>query len=827
LSEFKKISYTLFILLNNSEWPLFCISNYAALIIKFDLERIIYSIYILFLGKDMNGMKLKSGLILGIVVLLLTTSIVPQSMGQTNTSTQQQKITTTSSPTAEKTSTFTFYVIGKNGLEKQETMLSISDALKIYEKYQELKKETTSNPYSQKTQRVQQEFFDLLIENHATPTGMTTDQLLTLVQPPAFTLNHLRTSILPFQNKASEWFCNFATFGDGSAFPIIILPRLIPFLLTPIPRAFIWWSTPEGITSVGGLISGTGFLAGGQQKGIALGFWGIGFSIFLPPIRSYGIFGYAFYTRVTAEEFQFYPPNYSPEITQTDPADGQQIVPISTTELRFEINDANGDLMSYNVTTEPDIGSGSGGLKPDGTYSVPVSGLESLVQYTWYIQVTDGKDTTEKTLMFTTEPVAPVISNPSPSDGERHVPTDLQQLQFTLKDFQGDAMDYTVETSPFIGSGSGIDVHNGTYIIAISGLENSTTYRWYINATDGTHWTRKTFRFQTGFPAHFDPFEHGWNYRKQITIDHTNIPEDLTNFPVLVNIVDNDLKDKAQPNGDDILFMNNTGFATRLNYEIEQYDGTLGTLTAWVNITQLSSNEDTMFYMYYGNPTTISQQYPEKTWDADYRGVWHLIESTGIRYDSTINHKDCTTSGTTHINSAKIGGGELFNERTDSIYTNTNVDSMSTFTIECLFAFNSNVGGSGDEPFSIPSNRPAVIRYSNNKLQVWVDGHNQIITSLHTFADTDWHYAVLVATGSQLYLYVDSILEGSVSWTGSSGTSKFFMGDNGINTDTFSGTIDETRISDIARNQSWINTGYNNINNPTQFLEVGPEVQGS
>ena len=75
------------------------------------------------MGKEMKGIKLKSGLILGIVVLLLTTSIVPQSIGQTNTSIQQQNKTATSVPLTEKTSTFTFYVIGKNGLEKQEKII--------------------------------------------------------------------------------------------------------------------------------------------------------------------------------------------------------------------------------------------------------------------------------------------------------------------------------------------------------------------------------------------------------------------------------------------------------------------------------------------------------------------------------------------------------------------------------------------------------------------------------------------------------------------------------------------------------------------------------
>ncbi|MCJ7696728.1 MAG: hypothetical protein MUO73_00135, partial [Thermoplasmata archaeon] len=538
----------------------------------------------------------KEGVIFVIIIMLLLTSIVPSSIGQTHTSTQQQNITATSLPSTEKTSSFTLYIIGKNSLEKQEKILSASNTLKIYEKYQELKKEMTSNPYSDKTQRVKQEFFDFLVENHALPTGMSTDQLLSLIQPPVIPPKHLhlRTDIHPFQNKASEWFCNFATFGEGSAFPIIILPRLIPFLLMPIPRAFVWWSTPSGITSVGGLISRTGFLAGGQQQGIALGFWGIGFSIFLPPIMSYGIFGYAVFTRVTAEEFEFFPPNNPPEITQTDPVDGQNMVSMSTTELRFNIHDADGDLMSYDVTTEPNIGSGSGGLKPDGTYSIHINGLESNTQYTWHIQVFDGQEYTEKTLTFTTEPVAPVISNPSPADCERDVPMDLPQLQFTLKDYQGDAMDYRVETSPNIGSAHVTGVHDGTYTVPVSGLTYGAMYRWFVNVTDGIHWTREALSFQTGYPSLFNPFDYGWQYRKQITIDHTKVAGDLTNFPVLVSTIDDDLHQKVQTDGGDILFMNNAGVATKLYHEIETYESSSGALVAWVNVPNLSASDDTI-----------------------------------------------------------------------------------------------------------------------------------------------------------------------------------------------------------------------------------------
>jgi hypothetical protein len=785
----------------------------------------------------MKNIKFKSGLIFGIIIMLLLTSIVPSSIGQTHTATQQQNITATSLPSTEETSSFTLYVIGKNGLEKQETMLSASNTWRIYEKYQELKKEMTSNPYSDKTQRVQQEFFDLLVENHAIPTGMSKDQLLSLIQPPVIPPKHLRTDIHPFQNKASEWFCNFATFGEGSAFPIIILPRLIPFLLMPIPRAFVWWSTPSGITSVGGLISRTGFLAGGEQQGIALGFWGIGFSIFLPPIMSYGIFGYAVFTRVTAEEFQFYPPNTPPEITQTDPADGQQMVPISTTELRFEIKDANGDLMSYNVTTEPDIGSGSGGLKPDGTYSIPISGLESLTQYTWHIQVTDGKDTTEKTLTFTTEPVAPIISNPSPADGERDVPMDLPQLQFTLKDYQGDTMEYTVQTSPNIGSDHKVGVHDGTYTVPVSGLTYGATYLWYVNVTDGTHWTRKIFSFETGYPSQFDPFEFGWQYRKPITIDHTQVLDDLTNFPVLVSTSDTDLSQKAQVDGGDILFMNDAGISTRVYHDLESYDASSGTLVTWVNIPSLSSNDDTVFYMYYGNPSCINQEYPEKTWDSNYELVYHMNEANLAKIiDSTSNKRNTTSRSASSPSSVNGKSGKAIHFASGNWYIFPCSDIFrgnSDYSVQLWF----NADSMSALAYLMILNQYAAI---NPLILGWNTANNILRTAIRT--DYSWSVPVQTTalstnTWNSVSLTYSTTSGWNLYWntssTSNAATSSLdsVSSNNGLGglwdgTSTFIGTIDEVRISNIVRSAAWIQTSYATMNDPSLFVHIGQEEPG-
>lgn len=757
------------------------------------------------------------------IAVLLISSCVPGilSTSQTTKAVPSELQKNNSSDDARITS----YV---NGIP-QTQILSYESGAYLKELFAQLVKANAQDPCSPETLDLQRRILQYAEVNNLLPSGTTADEMFTQFSTRSQQLaaRYIGKPLgLDMTGVGHEMFCNFVSTGEGGAFPIIILPRFIPIIMGPLPRLFVGWATDSGFTSCGGLISGTGFYAGGQQRGFALGFWGIGFSIFLPPVRAYGMFGYAVYAKTTAEHMEFYPPNNPPEITQTDPVDGQEMVPVSTSELRFSIEDKDQDLMSYNVTTYPDIGSGSAGLKPNGVYSIQLSGLDSLKTYTCYIQVNDGKDTIEKTISFTTEQATPLILNPAPFDNERDVPMNLPQLQFTLKDYQGDSMEYTVQTSPDIGSGHNTGVHDGTFTVPISGMVYGGEYHWFVNVTDGTNWARKMYSFTTGYPSPFDPFDYGWQYRKQIIIDHTQIVGDLLNFPVLLITTDSDLI-KAQADGDDILFMNNAGEAIKLPHELEAFNQGNGALQAWVNIPLLSAHEDTVFYVYYGNPTCSIQQNAEKTWDAEFWGVWHLKESSGIRYDSTRYGRDSISLGTMHTTSAKIGGGEIFNDRSDNISTIVNADKMSQLTMECWVAFSTEEADpstGGDVFMNFYKNDPSVFRDDDEKFYVWVDGYTEEIESTHVFRDTNWHYVTVVATGSELLLYVDNVLEGSAPFAGaSSDLYPFYMGDNRKGTDYFFGTMDEVRISSCARDINWIAACYQNQNDPSGFVTFGSE----
>ena len=89
--------------------------------------------------------------------------------------------------------------------------------------------------------------------------------------------------------------------------------------------------------------------------------------------------------------------------------------------------------------------------------------------------------------------------------------------------------------------------------------------------------------------------------------------------------------------GFDIAFRAADG-ATVLDWELERYDGTNGTLVAWVRFpgtagppdTRIQNGVSTQFYVYYGDSRiTCCQTSHGTVWNAAYREVFHLAGTAG------------------------------------------------------------------------------------------------------------------------------------------------------------------------------------------------------
>jgi hypothetical protein len=437
---------------------------------------------------------------------------------------------------------------------------------------------------------------------------------------------------------------------------------------------------------------------------------------------------------------------------------------------------------------------------------------------------------------FTTEAVAPVVSGPKPREDYRYAPINLKNLSFHLRDPQGDLMDYTVETSPDIGSGSGAGVDEGTYAVAVNGLSHNKEYTWYVNVTDGVNWKHKIFHFQVEPIMIFDPFEKGWQHRKKITINHTKVTNDLSNFPVFICTIDIDLCDKTQNDGDDILFMDGDGTARRLYHEIEHYDDSTGELIAWVNVSTLASNQNTTVYMYYNNQSSDNQQAPEMVWDSHYKAVWHLNDDSGTIVDSSFNNNNGSNYGASYNVIGKTGKALDFEcDDPDQVIFphSSSLDIDSEVTIELWF-------------------KPESFKYERGTLCTKLKGYYTNIlktghVSVYTYWNDDgtrgkstymdattpmtigkWHHIAWSESNQGVRkIFMDGFLDAQGTYEASIWTesSVIYIGHNDYNNKhrKVDGVLDEVRISDIVRTQDWIATEYNNQNEPSSFLSYGPE----
>ena len=347
-----------------------------------------------------------------------------------------------------------------------------------------------------------------------------------------------------------------------------------------------------------------------------------------------------------------------------------------------------------------------------------------------------------------------------------------------------------------------------------------------------------------------------WNYRKKITIDNTKVSgsANLSNFPVLINLSsDNDLKNNAQADGDDILFTSSDG-TTKLDHEIEKYVSSTGELVAWVEVPTVSYNTDTDIYMYYGNASATSQQNATGVWDSNYIMVQHLQENgngtAGEYVDSTTSNNDgqggggSSTQTPSLVSSGKADGAQSINRSEtdyikipDSTSLNNNGNGFSDMTISAWVKTNNNA-----------TTNQVIIRKDNPFQQ---DGHATLVfgtlqcldttkfcfyveqPSLKTVASTTspssntWYYVTVTIDNNTAYMYVDGVQENSTSG---------LPGNVWINTDdveisssvsSFDGYLDEIRVSNTPRSSDWIKTEYNNQSSPSTFYTLGSQEQNN
>jgi hypothetical protein len=349
-------------------------------------------------------------------------------------------------------------------------------------------------------------------------------------------------------------------------------------------------------------------------------------------------------------------------------------------------------------------------------------------------------------------------------------------------------------------------------------------------------------------------------YRRPITIDYTKVG--LTNsgalpatgFPVLVSLSGSWLMTKSvapvsgritSAQGHDIVFRKSDG-TTALGHQIETYDGTTGTLVAWVRIDSLSKAANTIFYIYYGNACiTAPTQNPAAVWDASYKGVWHLDEeaagtgNTGVYKDSTqnANHGDDQVSATGQ--GGQVAAGQEFDGVDDTVecgnHSSLNIRNQNTISAWVNMASRPakdrwyNIVTKSNYSYALflygeSASKTVLAAYyllNTGKVDTWKGPSIDIPTNA-------WTHVAITFDGTQSKTYVNGVLDYTFSKSGT-------IRDNSTEdlrivedeSRWFGGFVDEARVSATARDGDWIVTSYNNQKNPGNYGSPGFYSVGS
>lgn len=324
----------------------------------------------------------------------------------------------------------------------------------------------------------------------------------------------------------------------------------------------------------------------------------------------------------------------------------------------------------------------------------------------------------------------------------------------------------------------------------------------------------------------------GYQFRKEITIQAAQVGGSHSQFPVLISLMDSDLRTVSEgghvqnANGYDIAFFLGDCM-TPLSYQLEKYVATTGEYVAWVLLPSLDNMANTEINLVYGNSSVASDPSTNSVW-SDYGAVWHFSNNSFA--DASPNGNNGTNSGSTNA-AGKIGDCRSFSSLNHSITVpfNNSLNLTTSFTLSAWV--NPTVLSSQSGIFSKNNFIADYIlgldwpQGGNNALNCWLYNNGFILYHAGTVQTNQWSHVAATFDGSSVKLFLNGTQIGSTSRTNNIvATSTGLVIGQGNGTGSFNGLIDEPRISPVARDAAWLLTEYNNQNSPASFYAVSAEM---
>jgi hypothetical protein len=317
--------------------------------------------------------------------------------------------------------------------------------------------------------------------------------------------------------------------------------------------------------------------------------------------------------------------------------------------------------------------------------------------------------------------------------------------------------------------------------------------------------------------------------QKTITIA-SGIVGTHVDFPLWISLTDPDLATRALANGSDIHFV---AGSTPLAFEIQSFTKATGRLDAWVRVPSLAAG--TTLLMRYGDATVAHPADSAATFSG-YQAVWHFEDTlAAATIDDARNLRNGTAISLTTADSVagQLGRGINFSDGTDQI-TFTNpltgagphtisawINQRATTSNDCIMQL-----GNG----TLNEARWFHSRYNTSTMAVGFYTNDFVTVDEDIIAD-NWVLVTWVFEGANRVsrIYVDGELEAgpfthnaginTAGTAGSIGNAAAAFGTNmGINA-----TLDEVRITNVARNANWIAAEALNQTTPAASYSISAE----
>ncbi len=330
----------------------------------------------------------------------------------------------------------------------------------------------------------------------------------------------------------------------------------------------------------------------------------------------------------------------------------------------------------------------------------------------------------------------------------------------------------------------------------------------------------------------------GYSHRMMIRFSGYRGTETLVDFPALITLNESleefSYSQLAYANGSDLRFVS-ADLQTFLSFEMEQWNVS-GDSNIWVKVPEITGS-DSYVWLYWGNPD--NDQMPSCTtdgsvWSSDFANVWHMTDA-GTLNDAMVAGNNGAASGDPTSVAGQIGNAVKFDGSGDyfSLSDPLTIGSLSNTVSAWVKIPAVGTDGLGT------SERVGVLlgNYSASPNVNWEfhdDGQTRIYWNngspnaygIADFRDNNWHHVAWVRdkASNAFYLYIDGQLDQTITTAGSdiaiNAAGKIGADNRGSSTPYFHGTIDELRVSAVARSADWLKACADNLNN-SYFVQYG------